>query len=273
MPPIPKTAEHWTPEIIGRFWAWYASQPHLHEQYFSRRVGSGVVEVLRLTGALRGRVLDYGCGPGYLLGHLLKQPGVTCCGCDFSAEAVSQVDAKFAGRSNWSGAIRIQSLPTPYSDAEFDVVTCVETIEHLPDDQIADVLKELKRLVKNDGLVLFTTPHDEMLELSQVYCPFCEAQFHNVQHLRAFSIDSLRQTLADAGFDVVFCGNLNFVDFMRRRRTRFKDWSLRELRNAVRRGLWAIHDRLNDKPFPARPTFVRRTGNGPHLCALVRPAK
>ncbi len=270
MAPIRKNAADWTPEAVARFWGWYASQPQLHNQYFSRQVGAGVVEVLALTGALRGKVLDYGCGPGYLLEYLLKQPGINCRGCDFSAEAVTQTAAKFDGRSNWGGATHIKALPAPYPDGEFDVVTCLETIEHLNDEQLEAVLKEMHRLAKPGGMVFFTTPHAENLDLAQAYCPFCDSQFHNVQHLRSFTIEDLRKTLGGAGFEVVYCGNLDFHDFMPRKRTRIKDWSLRVLGRGIKGLFCALGDAFSHKAFPGVPRFARRTGKGPHLCAVAR---
>lgn len=270
MAPMQKNAADWTPEAVARFWGWYASQPHLHSQYFSRQVGAGVVEVLALTGALRGKVLDYGCGPGYLLEHLLKRPGINCRSCDFSMEAVNQTTAKFNGRPNWGGATHIKALPAPFPDGEFDVVTCLETIEHLNDEQLAGVLKEMRRLAKPGGMVFFTTPHDENLALAQAYCPFCDSQFHNVQHLRSFTTDGLRKTLVEAGFEIVFCGNLDFHDFLPGKRIRIKDWSLRVFGRGIKSLFRTLGDTFSGKLFPTLPKFARRTGKGPHLCAVVR---
>src|SRR5713101_4469562 len=43
----------------------------------------------------------------------------------------------------------------PVEDASFDVVLCLQVLEHVPDPEAA--VRELRRVVKKDGLVLATT--------------------------------------------------------------------------------------------------------------------
>ena len=68
----------WTHEKAARFWSSSADLELHAEVYFSRMVGESLIRFVRRRGVqLSGRVLDFGCGPGFLLEKLL-QAGVSC---------------------------------------------------------------------------------------------------------------------------------------------------------------------------------------------------
>lgn len=264
-----KTATDWTPEHVKRLWTYWNSKSHLQAENFSYQVGTGIINFLLSTGRLRGKVLDYGCGLGYLLQRLLDLD-LACSGAEFSAQSVDLVNHKFEGNRQWNGATLVTGLPTKFSSGEFDVITCTETLEHLSDELLAGVVAEMHRLVKPGGTVLFTTPNDEDLEQAMTYCPFCTAEFHKVQHLRSFSAASLREFLESHGFQVLFCQGLDFAAFQREVRlfplveisvTLLREWI------ATRKNIYL--DRMSPRAFPAGRYFTQRAGPGPHLCAVV----
>jgi SAM-dependent methyltransferase len=47
----------------------------------------------------------------------------------------------------------------PFKQAAFDAVTCVEVLEHVPEGQERQVLKEIRRVMKPDAQLVLTTPH------------------------------------------------------------------------------------------------------------------
>lgn len=264
-----KTSADWTSEHVRRLWTYWNSKAHLESENFSFQVGAGIVHFLNSTGKLRGKVLDYGCGLGFLVQHLLRW-GLECSAAEFSPESVELVNRKFAGHPNWRGATLVSDLPTPFSTGEFDVVTFTETIEHLSDDLLFQVVGEMRRLIKSGGMALFTTPNDENLELAMTYCPFCEAEFHKVQHVRSFTAESLTALLQAQGFDVMFCQNINFHEFQKYPNLSpvgemsfklFREWFV----GKRDRGL----DRYAPRTFPNGRDFKRRAVPGPHLVALA----
>jgi SAM-dependent methyltransferase len=268
-----KTAADWTPEHVRRLWTYWNSAPHLVGENFSYQVGPGIVNFLQSTGRLRGKVLDYGSGLGYLLQNLLAR-GLECSAAEFSPEAVELVNRKFAADPNWRGAVLVSGLPTPFPPASFDVITCTETLEHLSDELLAGVVGEMHRLVRPGGVVLFTTPHAEDLEQSMTYCPFCEAEYHKVQHQRSFTPESMSRLLESHGFRVLFCRNINFREFQHHAgRPPLGEMSLKTL------GAWLggkrdrFLDRMSPRPFPGGRDFGRRAVPGPHLCAVVTRAE
>lgn len=93
------------------------------------------------------RVLDVGCGSGTL--NLLKSKNVYLCGTDLSEKALEQ--ALLAG---YDEAVLCDSFDVPYPDNSFDFVVSLDVLGHI-ENEIKDIyLKEWKRLLKDDGLML-----------------------------------------------------------------------------------------------------------------------
>ena len=59
----------WTPEKIERFWDACASGAD--ERYFSSKYGDSLIRTAKHYVKLDGRILDFGCGPGFLLEKLI----------------------------------------------------------------------------------------------------------------------------------------------------------------------------------------------------------
>ena len=200
----------WTPSAISRFWDYVGKRGDKHDEYFSRQVGAGIVRLASKMGVIKGTVLDYGCGAGFLAECLLPT-GVSVHGADVSHVAVKNVNARFDGRSGWCGALRMNSVATPFQDDRFDLVFCIEVLEHLPDEAVSPVIKELHRLCRPGGTVFVSTPNRENLQRGLIYCPFCRTEFHEMQHIRSFTDESLGSLLAAHGFDVRFAAGINFA--------------------------------------------------------------
>ena len=269
---LPGKDGQWTAATIGRFWEHYGTRTDLRSEYFTYQVGNGIVSFLTFAGRLKPGllVLDYGCGPGFLVEKLLAKD-VRCYGLENSPRAVELVNQKFRKNPNWMGAMEVSEPPAPFPDRTFDVITCLETLEHLLDDRLPLVVEEIHRLLKPGGVALFTTPNNEDLLRSHVYCPFCETSFHKVQHVRSFSDESMRVLLESHGFRTLFCRGINFDAFQRRPSLRkWKDLSLREIGKWLRSRTNVVLDRMAKKPFPYGRDFNIRLEDGDHhLCALV----
>jgi SAM-dependent methyltransferase len=66
-------------------------------------------------------------------------------------------DAAAMARSRGRGEVRIGRLEElPWETATFDLITCLDVIEHTPDDQLT--LEELRRVCKPGGWLLVTVP-------------------------------------------------------------------------------------------------------------------
>jgi len=102
------------------------------------------------------RVLDVGCGGGILADSMARK-GADVLGIDLASKAlrVAQLHALEAGTPN----IRYQEISVEAlaqeQPAGFDVVTCMEMLEHVPDP--ASVVRACSQLVKPGGWVFFST--------------------------------------------------------------------------------------------------------------------
>jgi 2-polyprenyl-3-methyl-5-hydroxy-6-metoxy-1,4-benzoquinol methylase len=196
----------WNDEKIKRYWDYVSLFP---ENYFSYQVGKALVDRLSVFFPNAKNVLDYGCGPGFLIPHLMDK-NMEVSALDFSGESLAVINKKFRGKRFFKSAITIDQLKDVTE--KFDVIMAVEVIEHLDDKYLEQTARNIKRLVSDNGIVIFTTPNDEDLSKSIVYCPECDHVFHRWQHVRTWSKSSLTLFLKSNGFDIVAIFETNFLE-------------------------------------------------------------
>jgi SAM-dependent methyltransferase len=156
-----------------------------------RRILRAAIDRLPLAPA--ARLLDAGCGSGRTLDELSRYGRVS--GIDLSPEAVAS--ARRRGHDDVRVA-RVEQLP--FDDATFDLVTCLDVVEHTPDDRAT--LAELRRVTRPAGLLIVTVPayqalwswHDEVN-----------------RHFRRYDSSSLRSVACAAGWDLVGDTHFNSV--------------------------------------------------------------
>jgi SAM-dependent methyltransferase len=97
------------------------------------------------------RALDVGCAMGFVV-EALRELGVDAEGVDVSAYAVDH--AAPGARGHLGQASLLERLPFP--DSAFDMVTVLETLEHLPPESVPAAVAELRRVCR--GHVVATIP-------------------------------------------------------------------------------------------------------------------
>ena len=102
------------------------------------------------------RVLDIGCGGG-ILSDSMARKGANVLGIDLSSKAlqVAQLHAMEAQTADVEYREVAAEALAEEMPAQFDVVTCMEMLEHVPDH--ASVVKACATLVKPGGSVFFST--------------------------------------------------------------------------------------------------------------------
>jgi ubiquinone/menaquinone biosynthesis C-methylase UbiE len=144
-------------------------------------------------------VLDAACGTGYGSLILAEVAARSVTGIDISAEAVNAAKETL-GQSGTAVLGDIAELP--FEDDSFDLVVCLETVEHVAD--AAAVVAEFRRVLRDDGVLLVSSPNPGVYPEGNEhhvheYSPeeltkLLEASFpYTVQHMQHAWISSLIQ--------------------------------------------------------------------------------
>jgi 2-polyprenyl-6-hydroxyphenyl methylase/3-demethylubiquinone-9 3-methyltransferase len=136
--------------LAGRFWDPAGEFGPLH------RLNPVRLAYVAERAPLNGRaVLDVGCGGG-ILSEALARAGATVTGIDLAPAALATAELH-ALESGVAVQYRLSSAEAlaALRPASFDVVTCMEMLEHVPDP--ASVLGALARLVRPGGSVFVST--------------------------------------------------------------------------------------------------------------------
>jgi SAM-dependent methyltransferase len=128
------------------------------------------------------RVLDAGCGSGRTLVDLVGYGTVS--GIELDPDAAEYAASRGCGEVKVG---RVEELPWP--DQTFDLITCLDVLEHVPDDRGA--LAELRRVCKPGGWLLLTVP------AYQALWSLHDAANH---HYRRYSRRGLRLAAIEAGW-------------------------------------------------------------------------
>jgi ubiquinone/menaquinone biosynthesis C-methylase UbiE len=128
-----------------------------HRAGFQEYSTSGIHQaVLRaaeqgLPSGITGSHLDIGSGKGELLTEFAARfPGLESFACDCTDHLMKRANQKV-------DVVDLNRQTLPYDSNRFDLVTCSETLEHL--ESYWPVLREIFRILKPGGLVIFTTPN------------------------------------------------------------------------------------------------------------------
>lgn len=112
--------------------------------------------------------IDVGCGAGHYITEL-KRRGVNIFGSDISKKMI-----EVTRRNNNKAQLSVDKLlcadcqVLPFPDKAFDVVFCIGVLSYVSDEHA--IFKEMKRIVKEDGLIVFNVPN--LLKLRNVLDPY-----------------------------------------------------------------------------------------------------
>lgn len=159
------------------------------------------------------KILDYGCGIGY---HsiILAKRGAKVTGLDLSTEAIAtaQYLSSKKGTSKKCTFLTLEDafeiLFKKTEQISYDLLFLKDIIEHIPN--IDEIMHNLTKIIKNDGLALVTTPGSWSLS------HFFEVLYHRYYlgdcfyvgggdptHIRMFSPVSLSRFMEKYGFKLI----------------------------------------------------------------------
>jgi SAM-dependent methyltransferase len=206
-------------------------------------------------------VLDAGCGSGRTMDELRRYGRVS--GFDLNPLAVEYAQAR--GHAEVRRA-RVEEIP--WSDESFDLITCLDVIEHTPDDVAS--LRELRRVARPGATLLATVPAYQLLWSS-----------HDVanHHYRRYRRPGLLAAARSAGWEPVGWTYFNSILLAPAAVVRLSE----PLRRRRRAGRAHSHlemtprwlDRVLELPLRAEAAAIRRglrLPAGLSLMGVFRPA-
>ena len=160
-------------------------------------MGEKTYRMMELTfgPALKGvppgaRVLDAGCGSGFLLHWLSRRGGVTPVGVDASPSQIAALKRYMPGVEAHcaDGLSFMKQHP-----GEFHAIFCTDVLEHIPEDGLLDWVETAREALVPGGVFVCRTPNGAHLTASQT-------RYIDLTHERCFTAVSLMQLLEVGGF-------------------------------------------------------------------------
>ena len=141
------TGERFVPQVHGNI-----ELEHMHRYLMACDLGAGK------------DVLDIACGEGYGT-EMMARTASKVYGVDISGEAISHAKAKYL-KDNIEFMIgSCDAIPLP--DQSVDLVVSFETIEH--HDKHEEMMLEIKRVLRPDGVVLISSPDKQVYSIDPAY--------------------------------------------------------------------------------------------------------
>lgn len=155
--------------------------------------------VFRLITVAPRNVLDVGCASGWFLSRLVERfPKAKAHGIDLYERAIAY--GKNAYPHIHFHVADAHNLP--FKRETFDLVICTEVLEHV--DNPKEVLLEIKRVLKNDGVAIIELDSGSWLfSVAWFLWRKLNGKVWNDSHLHSFNVKKLERLLISCGFEIV----------------------------------------------------------------------
>ncbi len=142
-----------------------------------------------------GRILDIGCNRGFLLANAAAW-GWDAYGIEIVSWKTKLVELEL---NVTIFNDRLRNIDQPFADKFFDAITMIDIIEHFHDP--VEDLKEVHRILKDDGFLLINTPdyNSAWLRINGDEWKFDKPE----EHLYLYDRNTLKLMLEKIGFEII----------------------------------------------------------------------
>lgn len=139
-------------------------------------------------------VLDVPCGMGWGTSLLKGYRSIT--GVDISSEAIQEASKRYGKKAQFLIG-SMESLN--FQNSSFDLIVCLEGIEHVPTEVGESFLQEAKRILRPEGEILLSSPYCKNGKHSGNPYHIYEYQPHEIKELieKYFEIESVHKKEVD----------------------------------------------------------------------------
>lgn len=174
---------------------------HPFHNVMTTRFKFRIIETL-LPAKHLGKVLDIGCGAGYIL-FRLQDRFDELYGIDMSEKSLAL--ARSLSRANFQVA---NAEKLPFENSSFDCVVSTDAFEHIPNDHAA--VAEVKRVLKKEGSFIIYVPTTVGIFSKTKWVElFHTDQTSYLLDQRYYTEESLKKLVESAGFKIIRIGYHN----------------------------------------------------------------
>lgn len=161
------------------------------------------------------KILDIGVGWGDIVPILRRyRHDIDYAGIDFSPEIIKRLRDKFPEQTFINTTV--DALKETY-----DYVLVLEVLEHIVPSKTFSFLKEISRVLKDDGIIVVTVPLNENLKGNTFVCGKCGNFVNRMGHVRCYSLELIKAELKLAGFvtdyaELIYEGYYGFKGILKR---------------------------------------------------------
>ncbi len=145
----------------------------------------------------QAKVLDYGCGYGYVLGRAMAEnKGWAYTGIDFSEKFIRKLKANYPEAQFFMKSI------AEVENNHFDAFLLLEVLEHIPTNETLNFLPTLKPKLRDTGKLIVSVPLHEELFTNTCPCWSCGKLGNPNGHVRSYTPELIAAELMLSGFTI-----------------------------------------------------------------------
>ena len=153
------TSKRWSYEDVGNFWNTIHDYDEIDDEtYAYKRRFYDSIKMCSIQN--NSNVLDIDCrtGNGTVFYHRNGKISQAVC-MSPSSNFLKICETRIKKYNIKAKTILLEKLPLRLKDKSFDAILCLETIEHMPRQKRIEFLKELNRLLKDEGELVLSMPN------------------------------------------------------------------------------------------------------------------